>query len=96
MQKTKEQMNRLQNNPEGFWFKKRIYGWGWTPVKWQGWATIVIFGILIWMNAMSLVKNPTQTDIAWYIGRFIVVIALLFAVCYATSEGLKSQKGKTN
>ena len=29
------------------WFKRRKFGWGWTPVTWQGWLTIgmLIFGL---------------------------------------------------
>lgn len=26
----------LKDNPEGYWFKRKLYGWGWTPAKWQG------------------------------------------------------------
>lgn len=36
----------LRNNPESYWFKRKLYGWGWVPVKWQGWLVIVI-GIAI-------------------------------------------------
>ena len=37
----------FKNNPEGYWFKRKIYGWGWTPVKWQGWVTILVFVVLM-------------------------------------------------
>ena len=32
----------LKDNPEGYWFKRKLYGWGWVPVKWQGWLVIAI------------------------------------------------------
>ena len=32
----------LKDNPEGYWFKRRLYGWGWVPAKLQGWLVVVI------------------------------------------------------
>lgn len=32
----------LKNNPEGYWFKRKLYGWGWVPVKWQGWLVVIV------------------------------------------------------
>ncbi len=32
----------MKDNPKGLWFKMRLYGWGWVPVKWQGWMVVVI------------------------------------------------------
>ena len=28
------------------WFRRKLYGWGWTPITWQGWLVVVI-GITI-------------------------------------------------
>lgn len=42
----KEYFLYLKDNPKGYWFKARLYGWGWVPVKWQGWA-VVFVAILI-------------------------------------------------
>src|SRR3989344_3809139 len=43
-QKTKMKKHNLLNyteylrvNPKGYWFKRKLYGWGWVPVRWQGW-----------------------------------------------------------
>lgn len=49
----KEYIEYLRDNPQGYWFKAKLYGWGWVPVKWQGWLVLVIaialvfFGIYI-------------------------------------------------
>lgn len=37
----KQYIEYLKDNPEGYWFKRKIFGWGWTPVKWQGWLVVV-------------------------------------------------------
>ena len=25
----------LKDNPQGYWFRRKLFGWGWVPVKWQ-------------------------------------------------------------
>ena len=25
------------------WFRKKTFGYGWTPCTWQGWAVMVLF-----------------------------------------------------
>jgi hypothetical protein len=42
MQIIKKYIEYLKDNPEGKWFKRKIYGWGWTPVKWQGWGVVAV------------------------------------------------------
>ena len=38
-------MPRLVEKP---WFgPRRVPGWGWTPVTWQGWAVIAVFIVAI-------------------------------------------------
>jgi len=32
----------LKDNPQGYWFKAKLYGWGWVPVKRQGWLVVAI------------------------------------------------------
>jgi hypothetical protein len=49
----KQYFKYLKDNPRGYWFKRRLFGWGWVPVKWQGWLVVavsvalVVFGIYI-------------------------------------------------
>ena len=33
-------MSRLTERP---WFGPKRFGWGWTPVAWQGWLVVVAF-----------------------------------------------------
>lgn len=42
MKVIKEYTKYLEDNPHGYWFKAKLYGWGWTPVKWQGWLVVVV------------------------------------------------------
>lgn len=38
----KDYIAYLKDNPKGYWFKRKFLGWGWIPVKWQGWLVIAI------------------------------------------------------
>jgi len=40
----------LKDNPNKYWFRRKLYGWGWTPATWQGWLTLLIFILIIPLN----------------------------------------------
>lgn len=43
------------------WFKRRRYGWGWTPVTWQGWLVIILCLAIVFASAVKfLPANPLQ------------------------------------
>ena len=43
-----------------YWFKRRRFGWGWTPVTWQGWLTVAFFIGLIIAASMQLPSKPEE------------------------------------
>ncbi|MEK7635349.1 MAG: hypothetical protein AAB446_02900 [Patescibacteria group bacterium] len=82
-----------KNNPEGFWFKRKLYGWGWTPVKWQGWLVILAFvAFLVW-NGLSLGSEPTDTTLTWFFVKIAVAVILLILICYKKGEKPRWQWG---
>jgi hypothetical protein len=50
----------MNNKQEKLWFKRRRYGWGWTPVTWQGWLTTVILLAAILASAFTLPMRPNE------------------------------------
>ena len=40
-----------------YWFKRRRYGYGWIPVRWQGWAVLTVYLIVIISSANELEKG---------------------------------------
>ncbi|PIS05138.1 MAG: hypothetical protein COT81_02680 [Candidatus Buchananbacteria bacterium CG10_big_fil_rev_8_21_14_0_10_42_9] len=38
----KKYIEYLKDNPNHYWFKRKAFGWGWVPVKWQGWVVTAI------------------------------------------------------
>lgn len=55
-------------NEKKLWFKRKRYGWGWTPSTWQGW--LIIFGYLAII--FSMIPRIENHETA-----FIVIFALL-------------------
>ncbi len=55
----REYIKYVKNNPKNYWFKAKWYGWGWTPVTWQGWLVILFYmaGIL-GLAKFSALQNP--------------------------------------
>jgi len=86
----------LKDNPEGYWFKRKLYGWGWVPVKWQGWGIIFIFVLCILLSALNLGKFPTDSDAVWFVAKIILSVILLFVICYKKGEKPKWQWGGEN
>ena len=86
----------LKNNPEGYWFKRKLYGWGWVPVKWQGWAVVAVFVLIILLSALTIGKTPTDSEITWFTAKIILSVILLILICYKKGDKLKWQWGVEN
>lgn len=67
------------------WFKRRRYGYGWTPVTWQGWIAVGLFLAVILGGAALAID--AQSDVATVIYlNFVIASALLLI-------GVSLQKG---
>lgn len=86
----KEYITYLKDNPKGYWFKAKLYGWGWVPVKWQGWLVILIaigFAVLgVYIGEMDDAPG------AAFLGIFIA-LSLIFYFGYSKGERPRWQWG---
>jgi hypothetical protein len=77
----------------GYWFGAKKYGWGWgLPLKWQGWAVLVAFFVLLaagdlWL--LTLTFSPI-----FFLGYLGVLTAALIGICYAKGEPPKWRWGR--
>ena len=71
-----------------YWFRPKRYGYGATPVTWEGWA--VTLAIPLAMAAVSLTLR-LETRSVWALAALIAfdvaAIALLFVVSRRKTEG---------
>lgn len=61
------------------WFgPRRLPGFGWSPISWQGWTVIVFFVVAIFACGLLL------PGVALKAGAEVVLVALLLVVCLLT------------
>ena len=91
----KKYINYLKDNPEELWFKRKLYGWGWTPARWQGWVVILVYVILFVKIFTGIDKNShsvSDTLINMAL-PFLVSTTILLFICYKTGEKPRWQWG---
>lgn len=72
----KDYVAYFKDNPQGYWFKAKLYGWGWTPVKWQGWLVVVI-GVAILIAGVYVAKIDDAPGAA-LLGALLMAVFILF------------------
>jgi hypothetical protein len=72
-----------------FWFRRKLYGWGWTPITWQGWLVIAIYVFFI-ISAVSDLDHESFKNFLF----IILATILLLVICYKKGEKPKWQWGK--
>ena len=84
----------LNNNPEHYWFKRKVYGWGWVPATWQGWLSLAVFlGILLWIFVPFVGSEPNGEEAFWFLAKIALWVCALIGTCYVTGEPPKWQWG---
>lgn len=94
----KEYIEYLKDNPQNYWFKAKLYGWGWIPAKWQGWFVVLVYVALIVTLIISREKdipgNPDSGSNFFVSGLPIILLTALFIfICYKKGEKPRWQWG---
>jgi len=84
----KEQIEYLKDNPKGYWFKRKLYGWGWTPATKEGWFLMAFYVFSILYIAF------TEAVVETLLLEVSVVTALFIFVVFLKGESPKWQWGK--
>lgn len=87
----KEYINYLKDNREGRWFKAKLYGWGWTPAKWQGWVVTLVYVVLVltlvFTREESILGNPDSgSNFLTFALPIIIFTSLFIYICYKKGE----------
>lgn len=91
----KEYIAYLKDNPKGYWFRRKLYGWGWTPATWQGWTTLALYLLVIFYFFKKIdtsAHSASDTLIGFTAPLILSTIALL-VVCLMKGEKPKWQWG---
>ena len=83
----KEYIKYLKDNPQGYWFKAKLYGWGWVPVKWQGWCVILAYVFLVVLFALTIDKDSPSREIMFtFVLPAVLLTDTLIRICYNKGE----------
>lgn len=90
----KEYINYLKNNPKGYWFKAKLYGYGWDPATWQGWLVSGVYILLVAAFALTIDKNSSLREISFtFILPMVLLTTTLLRICYKKGEKPRWQWG---
>lgn len=77
------------------WFKRKTYGWGWTPVTWQGWALTAGYALALIACGSTLDEGSSRKEFAL---AFVLPVAILttafMRIAYKRGESPRWQWGK--
>lgn len=74
----------MEKHPR-YWFKRRRYGWGWTPVSLQGWMSLLIYIFVVVSAGFVLPPKPQQpstSQLACFFTIFFSATILLIVLCH--------------
>lgn len=69
-----------------YWFKRRRYGYGWTPTSKQGWSVLLIYLVIVIASVFFIPaagKNELTTEIVLYLCGVGALTLALIAISYA-------------
>ncbi len=77
------------------WFIRKRFGWGWTPVTWQGWGVLAIYlgGVFLLSRFIQMYAPNDTVALTFFLPILIILTVLLLLICYATGEEPKWQWG---
>lgn len=83
----KEYIHYLKDNPKNYWFKAKLYGWGWVPVTWQGWAVIGVYTACLVLFGLTLDEQSSVREVmfTFVLPLFLLTITLI-RICYLKGE----------
>lgn len=88
----------IKKSPNRYWFKRKTWGWGWTPAVWQGWFVtalyIVLVFTLVFTKEEAIAGNPDSGSNFLVFGLpFIIITALFIFIAYKKGEKPRWQWG---
>ena len=90
----KKYKDYFKDNPKKYWFKRKIYGWGWVPVTWQGWLVVAIYiGALLFFGFTIDANSSDKEVIFTFFLPILLLSIILIRICYKKGEKPRWQWG---
>jgi hypothetical protein len=83
----KTYIDYLKDNPEQYWFKAKLYGWGWMPARWQGWLVLLGYIVAVLFFSFTIDESSPPQEVAFtFILPLTFLTFTLIIICYKTGE----------
>lgn len=96
-------INYYKDNPEGYWFKRKVFGWGWTPVTWQGWLVTAFYLSLVILFALTIDGESSAREVVFTFLLPVILLTVAFVrILFKKGErpqwmwGLKNRESDKN
>lgn len=77
----------IKDNPQGYWFKRRLYGWGWTPARWQGLLTLLVYLAAVLFFTLTIDPASSDREVMFtFLLPLILLTATLIRICFLKGE----------
>jgi len=95
MNKLSQYIKYIKDNPEGYWFKAKPYGYGWTPATREGFIVLGLFVIALLGNAFRLEYYYGSGDAfaIRVIYQTVILVGILTLIAVRTGEKPKWKWG---
>jgi len=82
-------------NDKVIWFRRKTYGWGWTPCTWQGWLILAVYIAIIVhiFKKIDAVSHSSSDTLYAFVIPFVITTVFLIAICRFFGEKPKWQWG---
>ena len=68
------------------WFRRKCFGWGWTPCSWEGWLVLAIWVVLFYVSA-NLIDHEWLKNVV----IMVILTGILLLICLKKGEKPKWQ-----
>jgi len=75
-----------------YWFKRKRYGYGWTPTTYQGWVALLAYTVALLVGTISIIGTQENPGTVRVVGGFILMLGLTLLLLKLTSS--KGPKAK--
>ncbi len=66
------------------WFKKKVLGWGLTPVSWQGWVYALVWaGVITGPFTYMIVNEMIVQSIVWLVAGILAITYDVYLILQA-------------
>lgn len=77
----------LKDNPERYWFKRKLFGWGWTPATWQGWLVTGAYVALVLFFAFTIDPESSRKEVLLgFVLPLLILTFFFIRIAYRTGE----------